>query len=422
MKVSGMSNLEMLNNGGGKRRGRKRKPDPDVAAATGESNSIMKYLANEIKLDILSRLPIPSVLNCKLVCKNWRETIQNPTFGNTHLRRALLGQQQQQLNDRDSKVSFLLLTLEEKTRIYNGYYFENRKSPEEIMELQRYEDLWLTEEGRRQIESGEYFEDRKPSVEFKIINHPLIKKHSGTGAIVGSCNGLVCISIPYTHHIDDPIYICNPTLGEKITLPRFTLMAKNKNNVEYKKTTYLDGHLVSGFGYNTKTDEFKVVRIHYFVSRRSELSKGQVQVYTLGSGKEICSPWRGILADGALHWLDEEWNIVAFELAEEEFSLLPSPTCFRPGVVNFFTLQGHNFNFDMRLLALRGCDMVLGVDWMKNISLVKFDFKKMTITFTKDGEEVTLLGNTEAAKISLMSGSAGKRYFNKDRHGIMGHL
>ncbi|XP_026421264.1 F-box protein At3g07870-like [Papaver somniferum] len=254
------------------------------------------------------------------------------------------------------------------------------------MELQRYEDLRLTEEGRRQIESGEYFEDRKSSVEFKIINHPLIKKHSGTGAIVGSCNGLVCISIPYTHHIDDPIYICNPTLGEQITLPRFTLMVKNKNNVEYKKTTYLDGHLVSGFGYNTKTDEYKVVRIHYFVSRRSELSKGQVQVYTLGSGsgwrnkedisyslqryyrcptaclnrmrfsynhvEEICSPWRGILADGALHWLDEEWNIVAFELAEEEFSLLPSPPCFRPGVVNFFTLQV----LEERLCVAKGHD------------------------------------------------------------------
>ncbi|KAI3911264.1 hypothetical protein MKW92_010570, partial [Papaver armeniacum] len=54
---------------------------------------------------------------------------------------------------------------------------------------------------------------------------------------------------------------------------------------------------------------------------------------------EIYIPSRGILADGALHWLDEAWNVVSFDLADDRFSLLPSPPCFRPGEKKIYTLQ-----------------------------------------------------------------------------------
>ncbi|XP_026433797.1 F-box protein At3g07870-like [Papaver somniferum] len=291
-----------------KTRGRKRKADD------AESNSIINPFPNEISLDILSRLPFDSVLDSKLVSKSWCKTIQNPSFAQTHFRR-------QQLDGRhsDTKVSFLFSTIEEKSRLYYGEYDENRK---------------------------------KPCMQLKTVNFPRIEKRFGTNAMVGSCNGLVCFTVSFTHNIDDPIYICNPCIGELVKLPRLTVMARNKNNVEFKKTTYLDGSIVSGFGYNPVTDEYKVVRIYYADPRRSlDPPKGQVQRYkysrTVLASVELLSnkktaiyiPSRGILANGALYWLDEAWNVVSFDLADERFSLLPSPPCFLPGEKNFYTLQ-----------------------------------------------------------------------------------
>ena len=41
---------------------------------------------------------------------------------------------------------------------------------------------------------------------------------------------------------------------------------------------------------------------------------------------------------------------------------------------------------DLRLLKLGGCDVVLGVNWMKNVSLICFDFNKMEVTFEKEDD------------------------------------
>lgn len=52
--------------------------------------------------------------------------------------------------------------------------------------------------------------------------------------------------------------------------------------------------------------------------------------------------------------------------------------------VNFhWDMQKEQFVTDLRLLKLRGCDVVLGVDWMKTISPISFDFNKLEVTFTK---------------------------------------
>ncbi|RZC52834.1 hypothetical protein C5167_021260 [Papaver somniferum] len=128
--------------------------------------------------------------------------------------------------------------------------------------------------------------------------------------------------------------------GEQISLPRFRTHLPGDHIVSgygYKSVT--GDHIVSGFGYNSITDEYKVVRIHYddYTLWKLDKPKGQVQVYTLGSGSrpdggrsQIDIPSRGFLANGALRWLDEDWNIVKFDLEYEHFSLLPSAPSFRP--------------------------------------------------------------------------------------------
>ena len=36
--------------------------------------------------------------------------------------------------------------------------------------------------------------------------------------------------------------------------------------------------------------------------------------------------------------------------------------------------------------------MVLGVDWMKEVSPINFDFNRMEVSFEKDGKKMTLPG------------------------------
>lgn len=55
-----------------------------------------------------------------------------------------------------------------------------------------------------------------------------------------------------------------------------------------------------------------------------------------------------------------------------------------------WVMQGHIFSHDVRRLPLGGCDMVLGVDWMRSYSPMVFDFQKMEVTFEKNGEPVLL--------------------------------
>ena len=43
---------------------------------------------------------------------------------------------------------------------------------------------------------------------------------------------------------------------------------------------------------------------------------------------------------------------------------------------------------DLRLLKLGGCDVVLGVDWMKQVSPISFDFNRMEVTFEKGGKKM----------------------------------
>ncbi|XP_026416204.1 uncharacterized protein LOC113311598 [Papaver somniferum] len=96
----------------------------------------------------------------------------------------------------------------------------------------------------------------------------------------------------------------------------------------------------------------------------------------------------------------------------------PCDTPLSPGTKE----EEHEFQWDMRLLKLGGCDMVLGVDWMKIMSPMSFDFQKLTVTFTTNGKTITLQGNTSSAQISMISGSDLHKWLKKNKHGLVGSL
>ncbi|OVA07231.1 F-box domain [Macleaya cordata] len=380
----------------------------------------MENLHTEITLEILSRLPVQSVLQCKLVCKTWRTLLRLPYFADMHIRRQLqlqsLQRHQLDVDDDDdddgggAKVG------------PPGFFF----AIEDLYEAQLY-----------YCEGDNIIDKKHPYYYYKRlarVNHPPIKKRSAQNAIVGSCNGLICFSEPH-HDIDDPVYILNPFTREYFFLQRLT-------------KTFSKGYIVNGFGYNPFTNEYKVVRVIYYQNVDQGPFVGHVQVYTLGGGSgwrnkgeiayKLRYPLPGILANGALHWLDKEWKIVAFDLANEEFHLLPSPPCVHPS-------REHNY---YKLLELGGCLCVVHRDeprqnldiwslkmkkeqdyqsWTREFSIAwegNYHDKYEPFALTKSGEvllrynfETLCLHDPKTATITkLVDDDMGSKYFEAIPH------
>ncbi|XP_026416195.1 F-box protein At3g07870-like [Papaver somniferum] len=242
----------------------------------------MEDFHEDILSEILSRVPRESVLNCKLVSKTWNIL----------------------LSHRKLEVGILLCVAsvrERNIQLHYGYYDEIIAITDDDHESFTYRTIEKTK-------------------------HPVINKRKVIDIMVGSCNGLVCFLVPH-HRVEDPVYICNPTSGEYVNLPRI--------NSE-------KGLIVSGFGYNCSANNYKVIRIHYpnKFCYNFPPSAGRVQIYTLGGGDsrgwrnlediDYSLAFNGTHLNGSLYWL--EWldqKIVVFDLAEEEFRLLPpTPPCF----------------------------------------------------------------------------------------------
>ena len=56
------------------------------------------------------------------------------------------------------------------------------------------------------------------------------------------------------------------------------------------------------------------------------------------------------------------------------------------------------------MLKLGGYDVVLGVDWMKHVSPIYFNFNKMEVTFEKDGRRLMLVGSKEVGMCKMITG------------------
>ncbi|XP_059639394.1 F-box/kelch-repeat protein At3g06240-like [Cornus florida] len=113
--------------------------------------------------------------------------------------------------------------------------------------------------------------------------------------IIGSFNGLVCLNEYTPSSTRDVLYLWNPSIGKFIVLPE-------------PRITYCDRAL--GFGFNSTTNDYQVVRIAY-------VSSGlEVDMYSLKEGCwtriSVCGTIPCIRFDsshtslnGTLHWISE---------------------------------------------------------------------------------------------------------------------
>ncbi|XP_026410254.1 F-box protein At3g07870-like [Papaver somniferum] len=244
----------------------------------------MENLPGEITSDILSRVDAGSISPAKQVCKTWRGLLDH---------------------------------------IKMGLILSSKGNPPRILYTDF--DTLINSAGSTDVRIGSrntIFEEFKPPVE-GYSHFPFI----------GSCNGLLCVSLPMDHDSfrrdGAPSHIFNPITGEFAKLPGLDSPAMS--------ILYHAG----GFGYLHTTNEYKVVRICREKSETGQMAL-KVEVYTLGGD---CG-WRnkghiplcklqslGMLANGALYWLDYEGKrIVSFDLRDEKVRLVePPPPLFSTG-------------------------------------------------------------------------------------------
>ncbi|GKV15028.1 hypothetical protein SLEP1_g25829 [Rubroshorea leprosula] len=204
-------------------------------------------------------------------------------------------------------------------------------------------------------------------------------QHSEVTNLVGSCNGLLCLSFPLIGGSSVPhsLLIYNPFVGDAVRVP--------------PANRFLNQLEVFGFGFHPRTGQFKVVRIvwHKKIMKVVDpaldvedvdeefatVYESTVQVFTVGT-----TEWRNkgapppqladelgppeALVEGSLHWLavvgmggvDPIFGIISFELADEVFEEIPRPPCQR------LVSRGYN------LSVLNGCLSAAGL-----VDAVHFD-------------------------------------------------
>ncbi|XP_026389183.1 putative F-box protein At1g60370 [Papaver somniferum] len=242
-------------------------------------------LPEEITLGIISRLPTEDVLECKLVCTNWRSLVRDPSFSKMHLDHL-----HHPAAD-SGKMCFIALTCVDEKNKYNLEYVKSKN-----------------------FQYFEYDENQESIERIRRLNFN--PPYGLNTCFLGSCNGLICLSQntpEYLYPLPGKTCICNPITREYVLLPEINKVGEHRE--------------ISGFGYVASTNEYKVVRMMF----ENETEFMEVYIYTLGSG----NGWRnlgvfslgtdgcyqeGIFVNGVLCWLHYDFHMmVTFDLAEEMF-------------------------------------------------------------------------------------------------------
>lgn len=130
---------------------------------------MMEFLPREIILDILSRLPVTSLLQCKLVCRTWKHLAQDPLLVGMHF-------------SRSGKNDLCLI-------------------------------LHCDYPTRNQLYSIKLSPHSKDNQRVNIIHVPPLPKFD----VLGSCKGLLCLCDSLTKN---SLYIYNPFTRDYIELPK----------------------------------------------------------------------------------------------------------------------------------------------------------------------------------------------------------
>ncbi|PWA46030.1 F-box associated domain, type 1 [Artemisia annua] len=272
---------------------------------TSSFNPCIKDLPENVMADVISRLPVKTIIHCKSVCKNWRELVSDSYFINLHLSR-----------------SPRCVMIHHK--IQPDLVSESDSEDEdETVNLVRPGVLKCLEI-KGELDTSHLHHDIVMSLDLNIT--PIFNKNTKI-LQVGSVNGLVCLS-QYRDEVDN-IYVCNPITREYVILPR----------PQYVGLIPVINTFSFGVGLLTK--EYKVVLIFLGSISQNPTSSLpyllQAEVCTLGTGQ-----WRrighvpywinasnGLFLNGCVHWIVNDKHsperLCSFNIDNETFELFPSP-------------------------------------------------------------------------------------------------
>lgn len=259
----------------------------------------------------------------------------------------------------------------------------------------------------------------------KKIDNPLYFALYDT-VILGSCNGVVCLC---TTEPDNEVAFWNP-LVRKFRKMRM-VPAKNIDGMGR-------GICIKGFGYDHVNDDFKVVRLVQYVSLFNELEYSKIEVFGArsdGVRREVGEfpyylcyrRYFNVFANGALHWLVSEkparkgeFLIAAFNVSKDELRLVPNPDIVKENVkVDLAILGGCvcmvcNYpkkNVDIWVMKSYGVQE----SWSKLIStsdvklIEELDFLR-PIVYDKSGKEVLLEKNFQRLYWYNLESKMAKRF------------
>ncbi|KAK8524837.1 hypothetical protein V6N13_015836 [Hibiscus sabdariffa] len=310
-------------------------------------------LPEALVLEILSKLPVKSLTRFRCVCKPWSSSFQTPLFITKHL----------QNNLRNNNLNLL----------HKGFCGDTRDGVYSFSQLS-------TEKGRN----------------FSVKQNfhlPFSGKGWSNLAVDGPCNGILCLELDDGR---DKAALWNPSTREFKILPQSPV----------QDSTSFDC-LGLGFGYDSRTDDYKVVRfvVNYFEEDSDAGSmfehNYQVELYSLRSDswKEISypgvdphnSPPFNCYINGVYYWHATESSghlILSFDMVNEKFSTLPLPQTsegFNSHLLDFNGLLGAIFypgggtetSFDL---------WVMNESWTKQFSIESVPGVEMLLGFWKNGE------------------------------------
>ncbi|KAK1282515.1 F-box protein CPR30 [Acorus calamus] len=234
----------------------------------------IEKISQDIILNILSRLPLKSLMQCKCVSKRWYSLINDPILAELHLHR--------------SKCDSINLVI-----------CQYRPSIT-VWEIQIYK---LDNESHPQLSSS-------------------LKTNIEDISSVYSCEGLICISG------SADIHICNPSTRELVTLPRSNSLKESfmhgfgysPNTREYKVVQLMHNKLIDGCS--------------RLLSKFEVLTLGTKSWRPIGNVPYVLHPEKkSITLNGIMYWLtytkkrgfDSQEEIATFNVGDERFGAISGP-------------------------------------------------------------------------------------------------
>ncbi|XP_026443285.1 uncharacterized protein K02A2.6-like [Papaver somniferum] len=87
-----------------------------------------------------------------------------------------------------------------------------------------------------------------------------------------------------------------------------------------------------------------------------------------------------------------------------------------------WSMQDYQFQGDLRVLPLGGCDIVLGVHWLKQLGDITFNLAELKLTFLHHGHLITLQGSSTVPSCNLLTGSSFLKFLKNNTPTIIGQF